>query len=122
MLINQIGQIAVIVKDAERAAKFYQEILELELLFKAGDLSFFNCGGVRLFLSKANEGEENLSTIIYYRVDDIQAVYEKLVNKGVSFIQEPHVIAKVGNKENWMSFFNDSEGNILALFSEVVVS
>jgi hypothetical protein len=48
--ISRLGQIAINVHDIERAIKFYRDILGLPLLFTAGKLAFFNCGGVRLML------------------------------------------------------------------------
>ena len=49
--ISRIGQVAINAHDVERAAAFYQDILGLRLLFKAGPgLAFFDCGGVRLML------------------------------------------------------------------------
>jgi methylmalonyl-CoA/ethylmalonyl-CoA epimerase len=41
------------------------------------------------------------------------------VAKGVEFLDEPHLIAKLPDHELWMAFCRDSEGNTLALMSEV---
>ncbi len=38
---------------------------------------------------------------------------------GVTFIDEPHLIAKMGQTETWMAFFKDGEGNTHAIMSEV---
>jgi predicted enzyme related to lactoylglutathione lyase len=120
--IQSIGQIAVPVKDFNRGVQFYKDILNLPLLFNTGNLAFFDCNGVRLLLS-INENEQfpDRSSVLYFKVADIKQVYEELLEKGVSFIDEPHLIAKIGHTETWMSFFNDTEGNIHALMSEVEV-
>jgi methylmalonyl-CoA/ethylmalonyl-CoA epimerase len=120
--IQKIGQIAVPVKDFERGVQFYQETLGLPLLFNTGNLAFFECNGVRLLLS-INENEQfpDRSSVLYFQVEDIRGKYEEYLEKGVSFIDEPHLIAKIGSTETWMSFFNDTEGNIHALMSEVEV-
>jgi methylmalonyl-CoA/ethylmalonyl-CoA epimerase len=120
--IQKIGQIAVPVKDFDRGVQFYKEILNLPLLFNTGSLAFFDCNGVRLLLS-INENEQfpDRSSVLYFQVEDIKQSYEELLEKGVTFIDEPHFIAKIGNTETWMSFFNDTEGNIHALMSEVEV-
>jgi methylmalonyl-CoA/ethylmalonyl-CoA epimerase len=120
--IQKIGQIAVPVKDFNRGVQFYQETLDLPLLFNTGNLAFFNCNGVRLLLS-INENDQfpDRSSVLYFQVEDIRGKYEELLDKGVTFIDEPHLIAKMGNTETWMSFFNDTEGNIHALMSEVEV-
>jgi predicted enzyme related to lactoylglutathione lyase len=118
--IQKIGQIAIPVKDFDRGVQFYKEILNLPLLFSTGNLAFFDCNGVRLLLS-INENEQfpDRSSVLYFQVADIKQAYEELLEKGVTFIDEPHFIAKIGNTETWMSFLNDTEGNIHALMSEI---
>jgi methylmalonyl-CoA/ethylmalonyl-CoA epimerase len=37
----------------------------------------------------------------------------------VDFVEEPHVIAKLPDHDLWLAGFRDSEGNFLALMSEV---
>src|ERR1019366_9468359 len=92
--ITHLGQIAVNAKDVERAAAFYQDKLGLKLLFKAPPgLAFFDCGGVRLMLSGAEEPEfDHPSSDLYFAVPDIQAAYGKLKESGVHFEGEPHLI------------------------------
>lgn len=120
--IQKIGQIAVPVQDFERSIHFYKEILGLPLLFNTDNLAFFDCNGVRLLLSiPENDQFANSSSVLYFQVTDIKKSYEELVEKGVSFIDEPHFIAKIGTTETWMAFFKDSENNTHALMSEVQV-
>jgi methylmalonyl-CoA/ethylmalonyl-CoA epimerase len=119
--ISRLGQIAVNVKDVERATAFYQNVLGLNLLFKAPPaLAFFDCGGVRLMLDRAEKPEfDHPSSVLYFAVTDIKSAYGKLKESGVHFEDEPHVIAKMPTHDLWMTFFRDSEGNLLALMSEV---
>ena len=119
--IIRLGQIAVNAKDVERAAAFYEDKLGLKLLFKAPPgLAFFDCGGVRLMLSGAEKPEmDHPSSVLYFAVPDIQAAYGKLKDSGVRFEDEPHLIARMPTHDLWMTFFRDSEGNLLALMSEV---
>jgi methylmalonyl-CoA/ethylmalonyl-CoA epimerase len=119
--ITRLGQIAVNVKDVERAAGFYEEKLGLKLLFKAPPgLAFFDCGGVRLMLDRAEKPEfDHPSSILYFAVPDIQTAYRKLKENDVRFEDEPRVIAKMPTHDLWMTFFRDSENNLLALMSEV---
>ena len=119
--ITRLGQIAVNTQDVERAVAFYQDKLGLKLLFKAPPgLAFFDCGGVRLMLSRAEKPEfDHASSVLYFAVPDIQAAYGKLKADGVRFEDEPHLIAKMPAHDLWMTFFRDSEGNLLALMSEV---
>ncbi|MGA8429953.1 MAG: VOC family protein [Candidatus Sulfotelmatobacter sp.] len=119
--ITRLGQIAINARDVERAAAFYQDVLGLKLLFKAPPgLAFFDCGGVRLMLNRAEKPEFNHpSSILYFAVPDIQAAYAKMKESGVRFEDEPHEIAKMPTHDLWMTFFRDSEENLLALMSEV---
>jgi methylmalonyl-CoA/ethylmalonyl-CoA epimerase len=119
--ITHIGQIAVNAKDVERAAAFYQDKLGLKLLFKAPPgLAFFDCGGVRLMLSGAEKPEfDHPSSVLYFAVPDIQAAYGKLKEDGVHFEDEPHLIARMPAHDLWLTSFRDSEGNLMALMSEV---
>ncbi|MBM7618756.1 catechol 2,3-dioxygenase-like lactoylglutathione lyase family enzyme [Bacillus tianshenii] len=123
MKINQVGQIGIPVKDFERGVAFYKEKLALPLLFSTGNLAFFDCNGVRLLLSlPEKEGFANASSILYFTVEDIKGSYEEMLEKDVRFLDEPHVVAKMGDTETWMAFFSDEEGNTHALMSEVTVS
>src|ERR1041385_6124698 len=119
--ISKIGQIAINAHDVERAAGFYQDAMGLKLLFKAGPgLAFFDCGGVRLMLTRPEKPEFNHpSSILYFSVPDIRAAHAAMKEKGVKFEDEPHLIAKMPDHELWMTFFRDSEGNLLGLMSEV---
>ena len=116
---SRIRQIAVVCKDVARATAFYRDTLGLPFLFAAGpSLAFFDCGGVRLMLSSDNEGHDNLSSMLYYLVTDIEGTQSDLETKGVSFLEKPHMIAKMPDHELWLSAFKDSEGNMLGLMEE----
>jgi methylmalonyl-CoA/ethylmalonyl-CoA epimerase len=118
--LNQIGQIAINVRDLQRSVSFYRDTLGMRFLFQApGGLAFFDVGGVRLMLGVAEKPEfSHPASILYYKVDDITAAYEALKTRGVTFMDEPHLIAKLPTHELWMTFFRDSEENVLALMEE----
>ncbi|MEH7443266.1 VOC family protein [Bacillus sp. JJ1122] len=119
--IQKIGQIGIPVKNLDRAISFYQEQLGLPLLFNTETMAFFDCDGVRLVLSiPENEQFAHPSSVIYFQVEKMKEKYEELLAKGVSFLDEPHVVAKVGQTETWMTFFRDTEDNVLAFISEVM--
>lgn len=118
--LTQIGQIAINVRDLQRAVAFYRDTLGMCFLFQApGGLAFFDVGGVRLMLGVAEKPEfSHPASILYYKVPDIGTAYETLTSRGVTFIDEPHLIAKMPDHELWMTFFRDSEENVLALMEE----
>jgi methylmalonyl-CoA/ethylmalonyl-CoA epimerase len=119
--LNQIGQIFVNVKDLDRAIAFYRDTLGMTFLFQAPpNMAFFDCGGIRLLLGIADRPElDHPSSIIYYKVDDIERVYEIFNARGVEFIAKPHLVAPMQTYDLWLADFKDSEGNIVALMSEV---
>ena len=118
--IENIGQIAITTHDVERAIRFYRDSLGLEFLFRAGALAFFMCGGVRLMLAVPEDREfDHPSSIVYFRVRDIDAAREELAGRGVPFEDEPHLIAQLADHELWMTFFRDPDRNYLGLMSEV---
>ena len=118
--LSQIGQIAVTVKDLERSVAFYRDSLGMRFLFQAPpNLAFFDCGGIRLMLTPPEQLNQNHSSIIYYKVDDIQQAHQTLAARGVPFDGVPHLIARLPDHDLWMAFFRDPDGNLLALMSEV---
>ncbi|MBP1967385.1 VOC family protein [Paenibacillus aceris] len=118
--LTQIGQISVNAADIERAVAFYRDTLGMKFLFQASQMAFFDCGGIRLMLSLPEKPEFNHpGSVIYYKVENIKKVYEVFLERGVAFISESHVVASMGRVDIWMAFFRDSEGNTLALTSEV---
>ena len=121
--LDTIGQIAVPVHDLEKATTFYRDVLGMNFIFQVpGMMSFFDCGGIRIMLAIPTSAEyDHPGSIIYYRVDDIQAVFAALTAQDVHFSQEPHSIGQMGNIDVWMAFFADVDGNTLALMSEIEV-
>jgi methylmalonyl-CoA/ethylmalonyl-CoA epimerase len=118
--ISGIGQIAITVHNLDRATAFYRDKLGLRLLFTAGKLAFFDCGGVRLMLDVPEKPEfDHPSSILYFKVPDIAAAHSAMDASGVRFEDEPHVLARMADHDLWMTFFRDSEQNLLALMSEV---
>ena len=118
--ITSIGQIAINVQDLQRAVRFYRDKLGLKLLYEFPGLAFFDCGGVRLMLSRAEKPEfDHPASIIYYKVSDINAASRALEEAGVALEHEPRVIAEMPDHALWMSFVRDSEGNLVGLMSEV---
>ncbi len=114
-----IAQIAVNVRDVERAVAFYRDALGLPFLFQVPGLAFFDCGGVRLMPSRPEAPEfDHASSVLYFRVAEIEAAHAALAERGVAFRDAPHKIADMPDHELWMTFFDDTEGNLHALMAE----
>ena len=119
--LSTIQQISVNARDLDRARAFYRDNLGMKHLFDAPpQMTFFDAGGIRLLIGVAEKTEfDHPSSILYFRVDDIRAAHGDLKGRGVRFRDEPHLVAKLPGREIWICFFDDSEGNVLALTSEV---
>jgi methylmalonyl-CoA/ethylmalonyl-CoA epimerase len=118
--LAQIGQVAVPVSDIERAIAFYRDVLGMRFLFKAPPgLGFFDCAGVRLMLDAPAQAQAGNGSVLYYKVPDLQAAFDSLSARGVTFEAKPHLVAKMPDHELWMAFFRDPDRNLLALMSEV---
>ena len=115
--LGPLGQIARTVKDIAAARAWYAEVLGLTHLYSFGNLAFFDCGGVRLFLS---EGEGLASeSILYFQVEDVRSAHASLAARGLQFTHAPHMIHRhADGQEEWMAVFDDNEGRPLAIMSK----
>jgi catechol 2,3-dioxygenase-like lactoylglutathione lyase family enzyme len=121
MLLNlsQIGQIGLPVIDTDRSEAFYERVIGLRKLYRFGDLSFFDCAGVRLFLDKVKEPDAfRPQGCIYFRCADIVLTVAELEKRGVRFTLRPRLIAKMDDHDLWMAFFEDPDGHTLAVMQE----
>ncbi len=77
--IDGLHQIALTTADLDRSTGFYQDVLCLPLIasFDPPGLAFFRVGDVRLSIQKVDEVEAT-SSVIYLRVQDINAATESL--------------------------------------------
>ncbi|WP_198676198.1 VOC family protein [Kribbella monticola] len=119
--LGSIGQISRPVSDITTAVEWYRDVLGLPHLYTFGDLAFFDCDGTRLFLNAAEDPDRvGEPSILYFRVDDIQTAYDDLTARGVRFENAPHLIHKhESGVEEWMAFFPDPDGHLLAVMSQV---
>ena len=119
--LSTIEQIAVNAHDIERATAFYRDKLGMKHLFSVPpNLAFFDCDGIRLMLSLPAKPEfDHPSSIIYFKVADLQLAHTTLSERGVQFDEGPTFVADMGTYDLWLASFRDSENNILALMSNV---
>lgn len=121
LTLGPVGQVSLNVRDMPRTEKFYGETLGLRHIFTFGDLGFFDCDGLRLYLHAKSAEDWTPGSILYFLVDDIRAAHEALGALGVTFTGAPQLIYTddATGIEEWMAFFEDGEGNTLALMSRV---
>ncbi len=122
MTLHQVAQFA---EDLDRATEFYVEHLGATFIaqFTPPGLAFFQLGNVRLLLERGTH-----RSMLYFAVDDVEAVVARMRERGVEIITEPHVIftdtdtdtdgifGAPGTEER-MAFVRDSEGNDVGLVS-----
>lgn len=120
--LKTLHQIAVYSSDLERSIAFYRDTLGAEFLarFDPPGLAFFRFGPTRLLLERNGK-----PATLYFRVDDIEAAHAELAARGVAFSAAPHAIHRdreglfgPAGHEEWMAFFADPDGNVLALASQ----
>ena len=119
--IGPLGQVSLFARDVARTEAFYRDTLGLPHIFTFGELAFFDCGGVRLYVHCVPDADWKAGSILYFRVDDIDATVTSLSAAGVPFVGQPHRIHRddATGDEEWMAFFEDPDRNMLALMSKV---
>ena len=118
--LGKIGQISVNAHDLERATAFYKDKLGMKHLFSVPPkMAFFDADGVRLMLGIPERPDlDHPSSILYFKVDDIDAAYHALLKRGVHFETKPTLIAPMQTYDLWLGEFRDSENNVMALMCE----
>lgn len=118
--LTKIGQISVNVHDLDRATAFYKDLLGMKHLFSVPPkMSFFDCDGIRLMLAIPERPDlDHPSSILYFKVQDIEETHRVLEERGVHFESKPMLVAPMATHDLWLAEFRDSENNVLALMSE----
>ena len=122
--LGTIGQIHVSVTDVDRSVVFYRDVLGIPFLFRVPGqpMAFFDCDGVRLYLGVPESEDFQSRGVLYFTVQDIGEAHRVLVDRGVTFRDEPHLVHRTEGSELHMAFFTDPDGNNLALMAEVPVA
>lgn len=117
--LTGILQVAIPVKEIERATAFYRDALGLQFLMAGPNMAFFACGGTRIYLD-ANPGvvEAGGNSLIYFRAADIESAHASLQEQSVAIHQDPRVIASLPDRDVWLMWIRDSESNLLGIMEE----
>ena len=118
----RLYQLAMSVPDLDEAEAFYRDVLGARFVarFDPPGLVFFDLDGVRVLFERG--GEPHANSILYLWTDDMEGRVAELEAKGVAFSGAPHPIHKdedgtfgPAGETEWMAFFEDPAGNVLAL-------
>ena len=119
--LGALRQVALPSSDVRRSVEFYRDTVGLTFIaeFPPG-LAFFQLGATRLLIEQ--HGESPSAGALYFEVSDIDAAQSALAARGIRFESEPHLIFRddagtfgAPGGEEWMTFFKDPDGNVLAL-------
>ena len=119
--LGPLAQVSMLCRSAEKTEAWYRDALRLPHVFTYGDLVFFDCGGTRLYFRQVPDDEFRLSSTLYFSVPDMAVAVRELESRGVHFLGAPHMIFKdpETGTEEWFSFFEDPDGNTLALLARL---
>lgn len=119
--LGALAQVSMLCRSAAATEAWYREVLELPHIFTFGPLVFFDLAGTRLYFREVPEKEFRPSSTLYFTVSDINLATDRLKGRGVKFQGAPHMIYKddATGLEEWFSFFEDPDGNTLALLARV---
>jgi methylmalonyl-CoA/ethylmalonyl-CoA epimerase len=119
--VTGLAQVALNVRDLERAVAFYRDVLGLTFLFSAPpSLAFLQCGPTRVMLNGDPQAAPPAGgPILYYAVADMTAACAAITAKGAPIKEAPKAIARVGGREVWLGFTEDPDGHPVGLMCEV---
>ena len=113
MITSEVAFIAIAVSDKERARKFYQDTLELTPARTQMDGAWveYELGPVTIGVGCHPAWQPSRDgTTVAFEVEDIDAAYTKLKQRGVTFD-----IDKTETPVCWMAQFRDPDGNKLVI-------
>ena len=118
--LSTIRQIAITVSDVDGAVAFYNGLLGLDFLFRAGpNLAFLDAGGVRIMLTTPQgSGTSGAKSVLYFSVCDIVSVHDSVVRQGAISERSPSLAAKMPDHDLWIGFLRDPDGNLVGLMEE----
>ena len=121
LALGPLAQVSRTVSNMEGAKLWYRDKLGLELLFAFSGMAFFRLGDTRLYLHESDKPAAE--SALYFKVDDIHGAQGVLAERGIEFINAPHMIHRhPDGSEEWLAEFRDPDNRPLALMSRTRAS
>lgn len=117
--LHTIGQIAVSVTDVERSTAFYRDVLGMQFLYTYPGMAFFDCDGVRLYLTRPEDERFAGRAVLYFTVPSIEAAFAALVERGAPVESQPRIVHRADTYDLWMAFVRDPDANQIGVMAEV---
>jgi len=114
-VLSQIGTVMLGVHDVEHSLSLFRDKLGLELQNQIPGFAFLKAGSVTLCLSQPAiqaRGQGAGAGEVGFSVDNVEAAYQALKEKGVQFTHEPRAVSP----GTWVANFDDPDGNHLFIF------
>jgi catechol 2,3-dioxygenase-like lactoylglutathione lyase family enzyme len=114
--IHGVG-ITVLVTDLDRSTRFYRDMLGFFEIDSGDGSAVLASGDTRLVLRTVHELSPTTGRLIYLNLEvgDVDAVYEELRAKGVTFVHEPRAVNRGDRLEMWAASFSDPDGHNIAV-------
>ncbi|MGB6836799.1 MAG: VOC family protein [Dehalococcoidia bacterium] len=127
----RLTHVRLLVKDFAACFRFYRDVLGFEVLwgeekgryadFRAGDaiVALYKRGLMAEAVGEAekpSEAEAQDRAALIFAVEDVDATYESLKTKGVTFVTEPT------DRPDWgirAAHFRDPDGNLLEIYRDL---
>ncbi|HJN52025.1 MAG: VOC family protein [Pseudomonadales bacterium] len=113
--------VRVFIEHWDESVEFYENVLELECVFKDKDMGWaqYKVGASHLGLERVADDSKDALLVgrfvgVSLMVDDVDQTYRELLEKGVSFSEPPE-------KQPWggvLAHFSDPDNNVLTLLGQ----
>ncbi|HEK9099785.1 TPA: VOC family protein [Bacillus pseudomycoides] len=128
MIDLKLLQIRLLVKDFKKSAMFYRDILEFPVSWYEENMEYalFNNGETKIELvsrkvmaelvrerNKPLEAEHQSKFLLQCEVEDVDKTYNRLREKGIEFVNEPH------DRKEWrarVAHFRDPDDNLIEIY------
>lgn len=113
--LSQVTSIMLGVRNLNASLEFYRDKLGLAVKMQEPQIALLDAGPVTLGLSPGHvrlAPQVNGATEVVFRVENVRAARQALIDRGVAFMNEPRQVTPT----DWAVHFRDPDGHLLSLF------